>query len=142
MIKKLIKAKDQSGFVMIEVLMAIAISALILVGIVDITVQTVIVNASDTNQMRAIKQVENAIHWIERDALDDFENLKGGIIAGINPFGFFTENRKVKANLYKGGLISRFLVASYSISNEMKSKIFDSITRGEYRTDTPRRRTR
>ena len=68
MIKKLLGVKEQSGFVLIEMLMAIAISALILVGIVDITVQTVIVNASDTNQMRAIKQVENAIHWIERDA--------------------------------------------------------------------------
>ena len=76
-------------------------------------------------------------YWIEGDALDDFENLKGGVIAGINPFGFFTsqKTRNVKANLYKGGLISRFLVASYTISEAMKSKIFDSITHGEYRTD-------
>jgi prepilin-type N-terminal cleavage/methylation domain-containing protein len=68
LIKKLIKANDQSGFVLIEMLMAIAISALVLVGIVEITVQTVIVHAADTSQMRAVKQVENAIHWIERDA--------------------------------------------------------------------------
>lgn len=76
-------------------------------------------------------------YWIEGDALDDFENLKGGVIAGINPFGFFTsqKTRNVKANLYKGGLISRFLVASYTISEAIKSKIFDSITQGEYRTD-------
>ena len=68
MIKKLIIANDQSGFVLIEMLMAIAISALIIVGIVDVTVQTVVVNAADNSQMSAIKQVENAIHWIERDA--------------------------------------------------------------------------
>ena len=68
MIKKLIERNGQSGFVLIEMLMAIAIGALILVGIVDITVQTIVVNASDENQMRAIKQVENAIHWIERDS--------------------------------------------------------------------------
>lgn len=68
MIKKLIEVHDQSAFVLIEMLMAIAISSLIIVGIVEITVQTVAINASDNSQMSAVKQVESAIHWIERDA--------------------------------------------------------------------------
>lgn len=76
-------------------------------------------------------------YWIGGDELDAFENLKGGIIAGINPFGFFTsqETGRVRANLYKGGWISRLLVASFSNSEKMNIEIFDSITRGEYRTD-------
>ena len=68
MIKKNVKSDRQSGFVLIEMLIAIAIGGLIIVGIVDVTVQTIIVNASDESQMRVVKQVENAIHWIERDS--------------------------------------------------------------------------
>lgn len=68
MINKLIDTNNQRGFVLIEMLIVIAISGLIIVGIVEITVQTLIVSASDNSQMSAVKQVENAIHWIERDA--------------------------------------------------------------------------
>ena len=68
MIKKLFKAHEQNGFALIEMLMAIAISGLIIAGIVDVTVQTIVINAAHNSRMTAIKQVENAIHWIERDA--------------------------------------------------------------------------
>ncbi len=76
-------------------------------------------------------------YWIEGDELDKFKNLKGGIVAGINPFGFFTSFRTklVKANLYKGGFISRLLVVSFSNSKIIDCKISNSITSGEYRTD-------
>ena len=76
-------------------------------------------------------------YWIEGDALEEFLDLKGGIIAGINPFGFFTseKTRNVKANFYKGGCISRIPVASYRPSEELKKRIFDSITRGDYRPE-------
>jgi hypothetical protein len=49
-------------------LIAIAISGLIIFGIVDTTIQILVINASDSSQMSAVKQIENAIHWIERDA--------------------------------------------------------------------------
>jgi prepilin-type N-terminal cleavage/methylation domain-containing protein len=81
MIKKLLKANDQSGFVLVEMLMAIAITALIIVGIVDITERTFVINAADNSQMSAIKQVENAIHRIERDA----QMASANLILSINP---------------------------------------------------------
>lgn len=72
-------------------------------------------------------------YWIRGDELKKFQGLKGGVIAGINTFGFFTSGRKVKANLYKGGWFSRNIVVSYEMSELLVSKIFDSIRRGEYR---------
>jgi prepilin-type N-terminal cleavage/methylation domain-containing protein len=68
MIKRLFKAHEQSGFVLIEMLVAIAISGIVLGSIVEVTVQTFVINAASNSQMAAVKQVENAIHWIERDA--------------------------------------------------------------------------
>jgi prepilin-type N-terminal cleavage/methylation domain-containing protein len=68
MMKKLRKIINaQSGFSMIEMLVAIAIGGLIIALIVDVTAQTLIINAADSSRMGAVKQVENAIHWMERD---------------------------------------------------------------------------
>jgi hypothetical protein len=72
-------------------------------------------------------------YWIKGNDLQSFEGLKGGLIAGINTFSFFTSGGKVKANLYKGGWLSRNLVCTYDISETLLTKIFDSIGRGEYR---------
>jgi hypothetical protein len=74
-------------------------------------------------------------YWIGGDAVKDFEGLKGGVIAAINTFGFFTAKGNVKANLYKGGWLSRNIVVSYGLSQSLVSKISDSIRRGEYRRD-------
>ena len=74
-------------------------------------------------------------YWIKGDDLKSFENLKGGVIAGINTFGFFTSSGKVKSNLYKGGWFSRNIVVSFAISEVMVSRIFESISKGNYRTD-------
>lgn len=41
----------------------------------------------------------------------------------------------MKANLYKGECISRIPVVSYRLSKELKKRIFDSITRGDYRPE-------
>jgi prepilin-type N-terminal cleavage/methylation domain-containing protein len=68
MMKQLRKIiNTQGGFSMIEMLVAIAISGLIIGLIVDVTAQTLVINAADNSRMAAVKQVENAIHWIERD---------------------------------------------------------------------------
>ncbi|MDT8782290.1 MAG: hypothetical protein IAX22_06550 [Candidatus Bathyarchaeota archaeon] len=74
-------------------------------------------------------------YWIEGEELKPYENLKGGVIAGINTFGFFTSSGKVKSNLYKGGWFSRNIVVSYGVSEVIVTKIFDSITKGKYRYD-------
>jgi len=74
-------------------------------------------------------------YWIKGDELKAYSGLKGGLIAGINTFGFFTRGRKVRANLYKGGWFSRNIVATYDISETMLTKIFNSIADGKYRPD-------
>jgi hypothetical protein len=93
---------------------------------------------SSTDFQNAIEEEglsEESSYWIRGDALRKFKGLKGGIIAGINTFGFFTAGRKVKANLYRGGWFSRNIVVSYQLSEELVSKIRDSIRKGEYRFD-------
>jgi hypothetical protein len=72
-------------------------------------------------------------YWIRGDEFEPFVGLKGGLIAGINTFGFFTKGRKVRANLYKGGWFSRNVVSTYDISETMLTKIFDSVANGKYR---------
>ena len=78
---------------------------------------------------------KESAYWIAGEELDPYENLKGGLIAAINTFGFFTSSGKVKANLYKGGWFSRNLVVTFSTSQAMNSKIFESISGGNYRYD-------
>jgi hypothetical protein len=72
---------------------------------------------------------------INPDDLKGYEGLKGGIIAGINPHGFFTSSgkRTIKRNLLKGGFFSRNVIASYNITGNLLQKIFNSIVEGKYR---------
>jgi hypothetical protein len=51
----------------VEVLIAIAITAIIGSGFVMIITQVFSISISDSNHMKALKQVENALHWINRD---------------------------------------------------------------------------
>lgn len=67
MTRQQFKANAQCGFALVEMLVAIAISGLIVAVIVEVTAQTFIISAADNSRMAAVKQVENAIHWIERD---------------------------------------------------------------------------
>jgi prepilin-type N-terminal cleavage/methylation domain-containing protein len=59
--------KSQKGFTLVEMLVAIAISGIISLIIVGVTTQTFTVSSADSNRMQAVKQVENALHWINRD---------------------------------------------------------------------------
>lgn len=53
---------------MIELLIAIAITAVIGSAITMTIFQLLSVSIGDTNRMQAVKQVENALHYINRDA--------------------------------------------------------------------------
>jgi hypothetical protein len=83
---------------------------------------------------------KESAYWISGDDLKPYEDLKGGLIAGINSYGLFTSKRKVKANLYKGGFLSRNLVVTFSNPTAMNCKISNSISHGEYRCDKNFRR--
>jgi prepilin-type N-terminal cleavage/methylation domain-containing protein len=59
--------KDQKGFTLIEVLIAIAITGLITWGITMTIFQVFDINTRSTNRMAAITQLENAGLWVSKD---------------------------------------------------------------------------
>jgi prepilin-type N-terminal cleavage/methylation domain-containing protein len=61
-------SRDQQGFTLAEIVIAIAITALIGSAVATATYQVVNINSSSTNHQIAITQVQNAVHSISRDA--------------------------------------------------------------------------
>lgn len=59
--------KSESGFTLIEVLVAITITALIAFGGVLTATQIISVNAKSNAHMTAVNEVQNAGYWISRD---------------------------------------------------------------------------
>ena len=60
--------KDQKGFALIEMAVAVAITGLLTVGATTAVFQVSTNITRGNNHMTAVKQVENALHWISRDA--------------------------------------------------------------------------
>ena len=59
--------KNQKGFTLIEIIIAIAVTSLIGVGVTAAIFNTLSVNALSSNHLTVLKQIENAAHWINRD---------------------------------------------------------------------------
>jgi len=59
--------KNQRGFTLIELLVAISIAGIICGATTTAIFQMVTTNASSSAHMTAVKQVENAIHWVRHD---------------------------------------------------------------------------
>ena len=74
MSKQIRKMSHEGGFSLVEMLIVMAISGLIIAAIFAVITQTISVNAANTSHMEAIKQVENAIHWLDRDSQQAFRN--------------------------------------------------------------------
>ncbi len=61
--------KNQKGFTLIELIVAIAITALI-IGVIAMSIfQVFTVNALSSNHMKAVRQVQTVGNWISRDTL-------------------------------------------------------------------------
>jgi prepilin-type N-terminal cleavage/methylation domain-containing protein len=60
--------KNQTGFTLIELMLAIAISGIITGGITATIFQVVIGSARTSNHMTAVRQVQNAGYWVSHDA--------------------------------------------------------------------------
>ncbi len=60
--------RNQKGFTLIEILVAMAITGFIGVGLTMAASQVMSVNALSVNHVIVVKQVENAAYWINRDA--------------------------------------------------------------------------
>jgi len=83
---------------------------------------------------------KESAYWTSGEELGPFENLKAILVSAMNSFGLLTSTGKVKANLYKGGWLSRNIVVSFSNSALLDLEISNSIARGEYRRDKKFRR--
>jgi len=67
-VRKMTLRKSQSGFTLIELLMALVITSIIGVVLVTTLSQTVSITWAGNKHMLAVKQVENALFYINRDA--------------------------------------------------------------------------
>ncbi len=72
--KLLLTVNNQSGFTLVELLISLVVAGIIGSVIVATTLQIFVVSAADSDRMEAVKQVENALHWINRDAQMAFPN--------------------------------------------------------------------
>jgi prepilin-type N-terminal cleavage/methylation domain-containing protein len=70
--------RAQRGFTLIEIVIAIAITTLIGSAAATATYQVIRINASSTNRQIAITQVENAVHYISRDAQQSQDVIPNG----------------------------------------------------------------
>ena len=61
--------RDQKGLTLIELLVAVAITALIMGGLTLIIFNIISNNAQNSGQMTVLRQVQNSGHWISRDTL-------------------------------------------------------------------------
>lgn len=71
-----------------------------------------------------------ATYAMPPDAIKKMRGMKGGIIAVINPKGFFTPRGKnrIRTNLLKGGFFSRNILITY----DMGSAVLASQTRTNF----------
>jgi len=74
--------KNQRGFTLVELLVAIAITGLITGGITMTIFQVFAGNARTSNHMTAVRQVQNAGYWISHDA----QMARGVVITGVSGF--------------------------------------------------------
>jgi prepilin-type N-terminal cleavage/methylation domain-containing protein len=82
-IKKTIKyAGGQTGYTLIEILVVLAIMGLLTVGINASITHIIRVGSRGADSMTAIKQVENAFHWITTD-VQQAQQIRPGLIDGF-----------------------------------------------------------
>ena len=84
----------------------------------------------------------NAVTWegltpeatwlIGYEELEKFTGFKAGFIAGLTDEGFFTKYKRPKANLLKGGFLSRTIIFSINYSASQVSRILDEIFDGKH----------
>jgi prepilin-type N-terminal cleavage/methylation domain-containing protein len=73
---------DKRGFTLIELIVAVAIASILGLGVSTTVYQTLSVNASSTNRLVAVKQVENAVHYLSRDS-QMAQDIQTGAEAGF-----------------------------------------------------------
>ena len=130
--------KNQKGFTLIELIVAIAITALIIGVIVMSIFQVFIVNALSSNHMLAVRQVQNAGYWINHDVqMAQQEPVivnSGGVLESIfltwegwdstlHEVTYTLEDTELKRSYWNDtGETSEILVAQYINPDSAKTK--------------------
>lgn len=143
------KYVGNKGVVPIRRFSARGITEMLLDGVIN-SKEPVVFVISDLDALFKQKQVTvdklvhfmNAVTWdgltpeatwvIGYRELEKFMGFKAGFIAGITDQGFFTKHKHVKANLQKGGFLSRTIVFSINYSASQVEKILDEIFNGKH----------
>ena len=130
--------KKQRGFTLIELLIAIAITSLITGGITTAIFQTFTVNARTSSHMTAVRQVQNAGHWISQDA-QMAQDVEPSGATGFNPltltwtewvdstdnvvtYTITVDGELKRSHSEDGGVPSEMIVARYIDTDPTKTK--------------------
>lgn len=62
-------SKNERGFTLIEILVALAISGIVVSAIASTIFQVADMKARETSHITAVNEMENAVHWITRDTM-------------------------------------------------------------------------
>ena len=137
------------GVIPIRRFSARGITEMLLGGIIDPS-KPVLFIISDLDALFKQKQVTvdklvhfmNAVTWdgltpeatymIGYKELEKFIGFKAGFIAGLTDEGFFPKYKRPKANLLKGGFLSRTLVFSIDYSASQVNEILNEIFEGKH----------
>ncbi len=134
--------REQRGYTLIELIVAVAITGLIISGIAVAIYQLFSVNASASNRMTAVRQVQSAGYYISRDAemaqiintVDDLEttdiielvSLRWTDWNGVNYRSDYTitiADGELKRSYYVGdvptseNIIARYIVPGLGVTN-------------------------
>ena len=92
---------DQRGFTLVETLIVLAVSGILLGVLTFGVIQTLKTNSRSFSHMTAVKEVENAVHWITRDVqmAQTFNNFTINSTTGnITPQNFSATNLTLSWN--------------------------------------------
>ncbi len=115
----------QRGFTLIEILAALAITALIGSAAATATYQVVRINASSTNRQIAITQVENAVHSISRDAQQAQYIIPKDITNNALPMDAIT--KEISFNLITGDKLTLKWIGWDNNKNEITYTVVNGI---------------
>jgi len=89
----------QEGFSLVELLIAMAIGGILTAGLAAGIVQVMASNAGSIAHMTAVKEVENAVHWLSRDAeMAQFFNGNNISSSNLTPVLFSSQNLTMNWN--------------------------------------------
>lgn len=108
--------KKQNGFTLIELVISLAIAAIVGIGITTSVIQTVTITTRSGNNMQAIQQLENAGYWVSHD-VQMAQTVTTGPSAGfplILTWADASQNTYNVTFTVTGGKIQRSLVKNNS----------------------------